>query len=131
MTTKDRKTRDLGSATARTLSPPEPAPALARVQEGSGTQTIDPDAASSVQDSEETSGLPATWAAEEANLETSTSAPSVPNPSVSGMSAVAYKSSRLPGEPCAWLRVNAPWRWHQSTQGIENSSSRRSLIVSR
>jgi len=27
------------------------------------------------------------------------------------MSAVAYRSSQLPGDPCAWSRVIKPWSW--------------------
>ena len=40
------------------------------------------------------------WAAEVAHLKRWTSAPSV-----SGMSLAAYRSRRLAGEPCAWLRT--------------------------
>ena len=48
-----------------------------------------------VADSEETSGLPVTLAADEANLNRRISVPSV-----SGISTTLYKSNVFAGEPC-------------------------------
>ena len=53
---------------------------------------------SHVADSDEASGLPVTWAADEANLNLRMSAPSV-----SGMPLAAYKSRIFAGEPWAWF----------------------------
>src|SRR5690606_11710986 len=79
---------------------------------------------SQVNVSDDTSFFPVMWAAEAANFKKMGSGSTLrmsalsrrrpgtgkklePNVSTSGISTAAYKSIRLPGEPCAWFFVTA------------------------